>query len=119
MRAIPDNCRVEESLDILIGKWKPIILLHLIYNGTQRFSELKKRMPGVTQKMLTNQLRELEAADIVLREVYPEVPPRVEYSITEYGRTLEPILVMMHEWGVNHVEHLRSKERLLPSSDSQ
>ena len=90
MNLEPDLCRVEDALSILVGKWKPIILSHLLKNGTQRFSELKRRMPEITQKMLTNQLRELENEDIIQRVVYPQVPPKVEYSITEYGRSLEP-----------------------------
>jgi DNA-binding HxlR family transcriptional regulator len=110
MNIEPELCRVEDALGILVGKWKPIILLHLLKNGTQRFSELKRRMPGITQKMLTNQLRELENEDIIQRVVYPQVPPKVEYSITEYGRSLEPILHAMHKWGTKHALHKRQKE---------
>lgn len=107
----PELCRVEDALGILVGKWKPIILLHLLKNGTQRFSELKRSIPGITQKMLTNQLRDLEEEDIIMRVVYPQVPPKVEYSITEYGRSLEPILNVMHEWGTKHMLHKKQKER--------
>ncbi|WP_342576240.1 winged helix-turn-helix transcriptional regulator [Solibacillus sp. FSL K6-1781] len=109
MNLEPESCRVADSLSILVGKWKPIILLHLLKNGTQRFSELKRRMPSITQKMLTNQLRELENEDIIQRVVYPQVPPKVEYSITEYGRSLEPILHAMHDWGTNHTLHKQQK----------
>ncbi|WP_010650011.1 winged helix-turn-helix transcriptional regulator [Oceanobacillus massiliensis] len=109
MERTPDNCRVEDALSILVGKWKPIILLHLLQQGTKRFSELKRSMPGITQKMLTKQLRELEDEDIVERVVYPQVPPKVEYSITEYGRSLEPILEAMHEWGTKHTLHKMEK----------
>ncbi|WP_139997097.1 winged helix-turn-helix transcriptional regulator [Paenibacillus paridis] len=105
----PLLCRVEDALSILVGKWKPIILLYLIKNGTQRFSELKRSIPGITQKMLTNQLRELEEEDIIQRVVYPVVPPRVEYSITEYGSSLQPILDTMHQWGEKHLLHKRQK----------
>nr|WP_269136043.1 helix-turn-helix domain-containing protein [Sporosarcina cyprini] len=97
-----EQCKVEEALGILVGKWKPIILLNLFNEGTLRFSELKRLMPGITQKMLTKQLRELEEEDIVDRIVYPEVPPRVEYSISEYGRSLQTVLNTMHEWGTAH-----------------
>ncbi len=83
--------------------------MHLLKNGTQRFSDLKRSIPGITQKMLTNQLRELENEDIIQRVVYPQVPPKVEYSITEYGRSLEPILHAMHEWGTNHIQHKKQK----------
>ncbi|MGJ9459222.1 winged helix-turn-helix transcriptional regulator [Oceanobacillus sp. CF4.6] len=109
MEKIPEYCRVEDALGILVGKWKPIILLHLLQEGTKRFSELKRSMPEVTQKMLTKQLRELEKEDIIQRVVYPQVPPKVEYSITEYGKSLEPILEAMHEWGTNHTLHKRKK----------
>lgn len=102
MKMQPELCRVEDALGILVGKWKPIILLILLEKGTHRFGELKREVPGITQKMLTNQLRELEAEDIISRKVYPQVPPKVEYSMTEYGKSLEPILVAMHEWGTAH-----------------
>lgn len=103
MHIQPGSCQAVESLNILVGKWKTIILLHLIESGTHRFGELKRKMPSITQKILTSQLRELEEEGIVERVVYPQVPPKVEYSITEYGRTLEPILNAMHEWGINHL----------------
>ena len=104
----PGLCRVDDALNILVGKWKPIILLTLLQEGTKRFSELKRSVPGITQKMLTNQLRELEKEDIITRKVYAQVPPKVEYSITEYGKSLEPILVAMHEWGTAHTQHKKN-----------
>ncbi|RCW48070.1 winged helix-turn-helix transcriptional regulator [Paenibacillus prosopidis] len=106
-----ETCRngVEASLEIIVGKWKPIILLHLLHGGTQRFGEMKRLLPNITQKMLTAQLRELEEQDIIERKVYAEVPPKVEYSITEYGRSLYGILQQMHEWGVSHMEHMAKK----------
>ncbi|MGG1876561.1 helix-turn-helix domain-containing protein [Paenibacillus cisolokensis] len=119
MEKQPDLCRVEDALDILVGKWKPIILLHLLQQGTKRFSELKRSMPGITQKMLTQTLRELEEEDIVERIVYPEVPPKVEYSITAYGRSLEPILEAMHEWGTNHIVHKIRKQEGMNKAGSQ
>jgi len=111
MEKKPELCRVEDALGILVGKWKPIILLHLLQKGTNRFSELKRNMPGITQKMLTQQLRELEEEDIIMRKVYPQVPPKVEYSMTEYGRSLEPILEAMHEWGTAHTLHKMEKQQ--------
>lgn len=105
----PDQCRVDEALEIIVGKWKPIILLHLFKNGTMRFSELKRSIPNITQKMLTKNLRELEDELIVKRVVYPQVPPKVEYSITDYGKDLEPILHAMHEWGTKHTKLKRKK----------
>ncbi|UOQ49390.1 helix-turn-helix transcriptional regulator [Gracilibacillus caseinilyticus] len=109
MKYETNACKIEDALSILVGKWKPIILLHLLNHGTQRFNELRRQMPGITQKMLTKQLRELEAEDIVERVVYAEVPPKVEYSITDYGKSLQPILEAMHEWGVNHTRHKEQK----------
>jgi DNA-binding HxlR family transcriptional regulator len=96
------DCQMRNTLEIITGKWKPIILLCLIKYGTMRFSELKRSMPGITQKMLTQHLRELEEEGIVIRVVYPVVPPKVEYSITEYGKELESILDAMHQWGKKH-----------------
>lgn len=107
----PELCLVEDALGILVGKWKPTILLILLQQGTHRFSELKRRVPGITQKMLTKQLRELEEEDIITRKVYPQVPPKVEYSITEYGKSLGPILEAMHEWGTAHT--LRKKNNVI------
>ncbi|MHC8515571.1 winged helix-turn-helix transcriptional regulator [Sporosarcina sp. ITBMC105] len=107
-----EQCKVEEAIGILVGKWKPVILLHLFSEGTLRFSELKRLMPGITQKMLTKQLRELEEEDIIERVVYPQVPPKVEYSISEYGKSLQSVLLTMNEWGTAHA--LR-KEQLAKS----
>ena len=92
------TCAVETTLDIIGGRWK-VLILHELLKGVRRFNELHRALNGVTQKMLTQQLRELEDAGIVHREVYPQVPPKVEYSLTVLGRTLEPILDAMHNWG--------------------
>jgi DNA-binding HxlR family transcriptional regulator len=102
---------IEAAMDTLVGKWKPIILIHLLQGGKKRFSELQRLIPNITQKMLTAQLRELEQEDIVKRVVYPVVPPRVEYSITEYGRSLSNILQSMHDWGAAHLEHMEEKKK--------
>ena len=100
------SCKVEAALEILVGKWKPVILYHLIQHETLRFSELHRLIPNVTKKMLTTQLRELEYHDILHRKVYAEVPPKVEYSMTEYGKGLIPILLEMNRWGQSHIVHL-------------
>lgn len=100
----PDHCRVATTMEMIIGKWKIAIMLNLLHYGTMRFSELQHVMPGVTQKVLTSQLRELEQEGIVERVVYPQVPPKVEYSMTEYGKSLQTILEMMHEWGEAHLQ---------------
>ena len=101
-----NTCEVETALEILVGKWKPVILFQLLSKGTMRFSELQKAIPNISKKMLTQQLRELEYHDIIHREVYRQIPPKVEYSITEYGNSMGTALQAIHEWGVNHVEHL-------------
>lgn len=94
-------CPVTTTLSVIGGKWKPIILF-IIKKEKKRFGEIRKMIPGITQKMLTQQLRELEQDGIVHREVYPVVPPKVEYSMTEYGQSLSPILTAMAEWGASH-----------------
>ncbi|PJN90487.1 winged helix-turn-helix transcriptional regulator [Bacillus sp. mrc49] len=99
----PYNCKVATTMDMIVGKWKIAILLNLLHNGTMRFNELQKMMPGVTQKMLTSHLRELEQEGVIKRVTYPQVPPKVEYSMTEYGKTLQTVLEMMHEWGASHL----------------
>ena len=99
----PYGCSVEATLSVNGGRWKPVIIFNLLQNDVLRFGELKKRIEGITQRMLTNQLRELEKDKIVTRKVYAEVPPRVEYSLTDYGRTLEPIMISMRDWGAEHM----------------
>jgi DNA-binding HxlR family transcriptional regulator len=99
----PDLCNVATALDVLVGKWKPTILLNIRFNGTMRFNQLQRAIPHITQKMLTSQLRELERDGIVTRTVYRQVPPKVEYSLSDYGKTLEPILDNLHSWGEAHL----------------
>jgi DNA-binding HxlR family transcriptional regulator len=97
-------CGVSVTLELIGGKWKGVILWHLCHK-TLRFSQLKRRLPKVTQKMLTQQLRELEKDGLINRKVYPEVPPKVEYSLTELGRTLQPMLEAMCKWGMGYYEN--------------
>jgi DNA-binding HxlR family transcriptional regulator len=104
------NCEKELTLSIIGGKWKLLILWYLGKEGTKRFGELKALMPEITQRMLVNQLRELEDHLIVHREVYPEVPPKVEYSLTEHGQSLMPLLDAMYEWGKNYIENVINKD---------
>ena len=99
---ITDNCPVEATLDLIGGKYKALILWHLS-DGKLRFSELRKTIKNATPKMLTQQLRELESQKLIHREVFPVVPPHVEYSLTELGRSLLPILVAMRDWGANYL----------------
>jgi len=96
------RCFFELALSVMGGKWKPIILYHLGEKGVLRFSELRRGMPEVTDRMLTRQLRELETDGLIVREVFRQVPPRVEYSLTEPGRGLFPILVTMRDWGAGY-----------------
>nr|WP_205187960.1 helix-turn-helix domain-containing protein [Metabacillus iocasae] len=97
------NVPVEATLEVIGGKWKVVILCHL-KEGKKRFGELRKLIPDITKKMLTQQLRELEGHNIIHREEYDEVPPRVEYSLTEEGETLRQILDQMCHWGVERIE---------------
>ncbi|NOY15356.1 MAG: helix-turn-helix transcriptional regulator [Gammaproteobacteria bacterium] len=100
-------CPIQAATEVIGGKWKAHILYHL-QGGTKRFNELKRLLPGVTQRMLTKQLRELEADQIIHRKIFAEVPPKVEYSITEFGLTLAPSLRALQEWGAEYLEKLTS-----------
>ena len=97
------TCPVESTLELIGGKYKALILWHLS-DSTLRFSELKKAVSGATPKMLTQQLRELETQKLVHREVFPVIPPKVEYSLTDLGRSLLPILVAMRDWGASYLK---------------
>ncbi len=92
------GCDVEATLSVIGGRWKPVLVCHLL-GGRKRFGELRRLTPNATERMITLQLRELEADGVVARHVFAEVPPRVEYEVTEFGRSLEPLLVLMQEWG--------------------
>src|SRR5262245_40630038 len=104
------NCPVEATLDVIGGKWKPLILWWL-HQRTCRFAELRRLIPGITEKMLTQHLRELEADGILDRRVHGTVPPKVEYSLTEYGRALERALQTICEWGKTHMARIGATER--------
>lgn len=91
-------CPVETTLTLISDKWKVLILRDLL-TGTKRFGELKKSLGGVSQKVLTSQLRQMEASGLLTRKVYAEVPPRVEYTLTELGYSLQPVLEVMRDWG--------------------
>ncbi|WP_304649018.1 helix-turn-helix domain-containing protein [Sporosarcina sp. ACRSM] len=99
------NCEKELTLSLFSGKWKIIILYYLGTEGKLRFSEIKRMLPKITHKVLTSQIRELEEDGIVHRKVFPEVPPRVEYSLTNLGESLMPIVLMMYEWGKKNIKH--------------
>jgi DNA-binding HxlR family transcriptional regulator len=98
---------VQATLRVLGGKWKLLILWHL-KDETRRFSELKRLIPEITEKMLIQQLRELEKDKVVDRHVYPEVPPKVEYSFTDYGKSLKPVLQVLCNWGEEHLNRIET-----------
>jgi len=95
------GCAVEATLSLIDGKWKGVVLYHLL-DSTLRFNEIRKKLPSVTQRMLTNQLRSLETDGLIERKVYPVIPPKVEYSLTERGRSLEPVIMALKDWGDAH-----------------
>lgn len=95
-------CPVDVTLTVIGGKWKAVLVFHLSRGGAHRFAELRRKTPGISERVLARQLRELEGDGIVTREVFPEVPPRVEYSLTEYGESLRPVTEAMCEWGKQH-----------------
>jgi DNA-binding HxlR family transcriptional regulator len=97
------DCAVDLTVSVIGGRWK-VLILQCLFKGTMRFSELQHQIHGITQKMLTQQLRDLQGHGIVERTVYPEVPPRVEYALTPRGRSLWPVLMAMHDWGVKQQE---------------
>lgn len=109
MLSKPDCCPVRNTLLVIGGKWK-VMILYMLMEKTHRFSELKRTIPKITQKMLTQQLRELEKDGLVSRKVYPEVPPKVEYSLTEFGATLKPVFKTMYRWGNEHLRKIRKCE---------
>lgn len=105
VKKIDINCPVGAALKVLSGKWKILILFSLV-GGTKRFNELLREISPVTQRMLTNQLRELEKDRIIVRKVYAVVPPKVEYSLSPIGETLKPVLKHLKEWGLTYIERL-------------
>lgn len=99
-------CPVETSLELLSGKWKPRILWKLRQQEVLRFGEFRRALPDITAKMLTQQLRELERDGLVKRKVYAQVPPKVEYSLSDFGQTLKPVLDLIAQWGVENHSHI-------------
>jgi DNA-binding HxlR family transcriptional regulator len=111
-------CPVEVTLAVIGGKWKPLILWHLGEGGVRRFLELQRTIPGITRKMLTQHLRELERDGVVSRQIFDEMPLRVEYSLTKYGQTLRPLLRVLCDWGSKHEAYIaRNGPRPAPRID--
>jgi DNA-binding HxlR family transcriptional regulator len=106
----PAVCPVLATLDVVGGKWKPAILWQ-IRHEMHRFGALRRSVQGITQKMLTQQLRELEADGVIVRKVFAEVPPRVEYTLSDYGRSLQPLLDAMASWGAAHQARAQRRSR--------
>lgn len=101
------HCPVEATLELIGGKYKALILFHLI-DSTLRFNELQKLIPQATPKMLTQQLRELEKDSLISRTVYPVVPPKVEYQLTDFGKSIIPIITAMCDWGTDYLNGLET-----------
>ncbi|GAB6938613.1 winged helix-turn-helix transcriptional regulator [Isoptericola variabilis] len=112
----PYVCGIDAALDVVSGKWKGLILWELDAHGVRRFAELRRGLPGVSEKMLTQHLREMEADDLVVRTVYAEVPPRVEYSLTDHGRALNAALAPLGQWGSDRIR--RERRELVDHADA-
>jgi DNA-binding HxlR family transcriptional regulator len=106
------GCAVEATLDLIDGKWKGLILYHLLQR-TRRFNELRRLLPNVTQRMLTTQLREMEMNGIIVRTVYPQVPPRVDYSVSELGQSLSPVISALKAWADQHIDFTTGTPKIL------
>lgn len=104
------SCSVEVTLSVIGGKWK-LLVLGQLDRGVSRFGQLRRAIPGITQTMLTQQLRELEEDGIVTRTIFPEIPPRVEYQLTEFGKTLDCVIAVMGAWGERYHARVREKKR--------
>lgn len=111
----PYNCGIGPAFEVIGGKWKALILAEL-HGRTRRPGELRRSIDGISEKMLIQQLREMEADGIVQREIYPEVPPRVEYALTSWGATLNAALGPLADWGERHEKRLRAQQRAAASS---
>ncbi len=98
VESMPDYCTIEVAMTVLGGKWK-LVILNYLFAGPHRFGELKRALPSITQRMLTRQLRELETDGLIIRTIYREVPPKVEYSLTDIGRSLQDIATQLDHWG--------------------
>ena len=106
----PYFCGIDAAMDVVSGKWKVLILWELHHHGIRRFAELRRGLPGVSEKMLTQHLREMEEDGLVHREVHREVPPKVEYSLTEHGRALDAALAPLGAWGTERIGRIGAEK---------
>lgn len=106
----PYFCGIDAAMDVVSGKWKSLILWELAEHGVRRFAQLRRGLPGVSEKMLGQQLRELEEDGLVHREVFPEVPPRVEYTLTEHGVSLNAALTALGDWGTERMKRMDAEK---------
>ncbi|MEW9699467.1 winged helix-turn-helix transcriptional regulator [Paenibacillus sp. SI8] len=113
MKKLEAQCPVEATVNLIGGKWKLVILYQLATHGIKRFNELRRVFPDITQRTLTRQLRELENDDLVHRKIYTEIPPKVEYSLTETGKSLIPLLMLLSNWGESYLEREAGREQEL------
>ena len=111
-------CPIERVINVFGGKWKPAILFHLVEKGTLRFSELKRSIPEVSQRMLTQQLRDLERDGLVHRNHIPEIPPRVEYSATEVALSLAPVSEAIDQWGQENMDAIHKARKVYDRQQS-
>src|SRR5438132_10532444 len=115
MAAKQVSCLVENTLDVIGGRWK-VLILRQLFGGVKRFNELRRALAGITHKTLTQQLREMESDGIIHRKLYPQVPPKVEYSLTPLGKTLKSVLTAMHNWAERHGAALRGRKQRIGAS---
>ncbi|MFE7458133.1 winged helix-turn-helix transcriptional regulator [Streptomyces sp. NPDC057554] len=114
----PYFCGIDAAMDVVTGKWKPLILWELDHYGTRRFAELRRGLPGVSEKMLIQHLREMEEDGLVHREVYRQMPPKVEYSLTEHGVSLNAALASLGRWGTERIRRTGAEKVTVPASAS-
>ncbi|MFJ1592526.1 winged helix-turn-helix transcriptional regulator [Kitasatospora albolonga] len=114
----PYFCGIDAAMDVVTGKWKPLILWELDHYGTRRFAELRRGLPGVSEKMLIQHLREMEEDGLVHREVYRQMPPKVEYSLTEHGVSLNAALASLGRWGTERIRRTGAEKVKVPSASA-
>ena len=112
------GCYIEAALDVIADKWKGVILFHLL-DEPKRFNQLKRTFPELSHRILTRQLRELENDGVISRKIYPEIPPKVEYSLTDLGRSLQPALLSLEAWGIMYVEMTRHSKTCLTEKTAE